>query len=62
MDAILCFTKQTASDNQPLSSDPTELGLRPVEQCTQLEIPVAGFEETYMFQIHCALSTGTMAL
>jgi len=52
MEEIVCFTKQTAEDDNPLSSDPTELGLGPVEQCTQLDITVADFEETDMFQIH----------
>ena len=45
-----------------MSSDPTKLGLLPVEQFTPLEIPVADFEETDVLQIHRARSTGTMAL
>jgi len=58
---MLCFTKQTVADEHPLSSDPTELGLLPVEQFTHLEIPVTDFQETDVFQIHRARSTGTMA-
>ena len=58
---MLRFTKQTVPDDHPLSSDPTELGLLPVEQFTHLEIPVADFQETDVFQIHRARSTGTMA-
>jgi len=31
MEEMLRFTKQTVADNNPVSSDPTELGLLPVE-------------------------------
>ena len=61
MEEMLRFTKQTVADDDLLSSDPTELGLLPVEQFTHLEIPVADFQETDVFQIHRARSTGTMA-
>ena len=61
MEEMLCFTKKTVADEHPLSSDPTELALLPVEQFTHLEIPVADFQETDVFQIHRARSTGTMA-
>jgi len=45
----------------PLSSDSTELWLLPVEQFTHVEILVADFQETDVFQIHRARGTGTMA-
>jgi len=61
MEEMLRFTKQTVADDHPLSSDPTQLRLLPVEQFTHLEIPVADFQETDVFQIHRARSTGTMA-
>ena len=51
---MLRFTKQTVADNHPLSSDPTELGLLPVEQFTHHEILVTDFQETDIFQIHRA--------
>ena len=60
IEEMLRFTKQTVADDHPLSSDPTEVGLLPVEQFTHLEIPVADFQETDLFQIHQAGSTGTM--
>jgi len=46
-------------DNPPLSTDPTELGLLPVEQFTHLEILVADFQKTDVFLIHWAHCTGT---
>jgi len=58
---MLRFTKQTIVDDHPLSCDPTELGLLPVEQFTHLAIPVTDFEETDVFQIYRACSTGSMA-
>ena len=61
MEEMLRFTKQTVADDHPLPPDPTELGLLPVEQFTHLEIPVADFQETDVFQIHRAHSTGTKA-
>jgi len=61
MEEMLRFTKQTVADVYPLSSHPTELGLLPVEQFTHLEIPVADFQETDVFQIHRARNTRTMA-
>jgi len=61
MEEMLRFTKQTVADDHLLSSDPTELGLVPVEQFMNLEIPVPDFQETDVFQIHRACSTGTMA-
>jgi len=61
MEELLRLTNQTVADNHPLSSDPTELRLLPVEQFTHLEIPVADFPETDIFPIHRARSTGTMA-
>jgi len=54
------FTKQTVADDHPLSSDPTELRLLPVDQFTHLEIAVADFQETDVFQIYRARSTTTM--
>jgi len=49
MEEMLRFTKQIVADDHPLSSDPTKLGLLPIEQFTHLEIPVAGFQETEIF-------------
>jgi len=62
MEEMLHFTKQTVVDDHPLSSDPTELGLLPVEQFTQLEIPVANFQEKDVFKIQLARSTGRIAV
>jgi len=61
MEETLRFTKQTEVDVHPLSSDLTELVLLPVKQFTHLEIPVADFQESDVFQIHQARSTRTMA-
>jgi len=61
MEEMLRVTKETVADDHPLSSDPTELGLLPVEQFAHLEIPVADVQETDVFQIHRARSTGTRA-
>jgi len=61
IEEMLRFTKQTVADNHPLSSDPTKMGLLPVEQFTHLEILVADFQKMDVFQIHRARSTGTMA-
>jgi len=61
MEDMLRFGKQTVADNESLFSDPTKLGLLPIEQFTHLEIPVANFQETDVFLIHRACSTGTMA-
>jgi len=61
MEQMLRFTKQAVADDHPRSSDPTELGLGPIEHFTHLEIPVANFQETDVFQIHRACSTRTMA-
>jgi len=60
MEGLLPFTKQTVADNQPLSSDPTELVLLPAEQFMQLEILVGDFQETDVFQIRRARSTRTI--
>jgi len=51
MEKVLRFTKHTIPDDHLLSSDPTELGLLPVEQFTHLEIPVPDFQEMDLFQI-----------
>ena len=59
MEEMFRFIKRTVADDPPLPTDPTELGLLPVEQFTQLEIPVADFQETDVFQIHWARCTGT---
>ena len=57
---ILRFIK-TGADNPQLPADPTELGSLPVERFSQLEIPVADFQETDRFQIHRAHCTGAKA-
>jgi len=61
MQEILGFPRQTAADDQRLPAYPTELGLLPVEEFAQFEIPVADFQETDKFQIHRASCTGTKA-
>jgi len=61
IEEMLCFIKRTVVDNPPLLTDPTELGLLPVEQFMHLEIPVIDFQETDVFQIHRARYTGTKA-
>jgi len=52
MEEMICCIKQTIVDDTPLPTHPTKLGLLPVEQCTHLEIPVADFQESDVFQIH----------
>jgi len=59
VEEILCCIKQTVADDLHLPTNPTELVLLPVEQFTHLEIPVADFQETDMFQIHRARCTET---
>jgi len=61
MEEILCFIRQTATDDLRLRADPAELGLLSVEGFAQLEIPVPNFQETDRFQIHRARCTGTKA-
>jgi len=61
MEEILRFIRQTAPDDRWLPEDPAALGLLPVEEFAQHEIPVRDFQETDRFQIHRARSTGTKA-
>jgi len=61
MEEILRFIRQTAADNWLLPADPVELGLLPLEEFAQLEIPLPDFQETDRFQIHWARCTGTKA-
>jgi len=61
MEKMLCFIKWTVADDPPVPTDPTKLGLFPVEQFTHLEISVHDFQETDVFQIHWARCTGTKA-
>jgi len=61
MEEMPRFIKQTAADDPRLPTDPTQLGLLPVERFTQLEIPDSDFHEGDNFQIHQASCTGTMA-
>jgi len=61
MEEMPRFIKQTAADDPRLPTDPTQLGLLPVERFTQLEIPDSDFHEADNFQIHQASCTGTMA-
>jgi len=63
-----CFIKRTVVDDPPLPTDPTKLPtdptklrLLPVEQFTHLELPVADFQETDVFQIRQAHCTGIKA-
>ena len=57
---MLHFIK-TGADNPQLPADPTELGSLLIERFSQLEIPVADFQETDRFQIHRARCTGAKA-
>jgi len=52
IEEMLCFIQQTIMDDPLLPTDPTNLRLLPVQQVTYLEIPVANFQETEVFQIH----------
>jgi len=61
IEEMLRFIRETIADDQRLPSDHTELGSLPVEQFTNLEIPVSDFQEADVFQIHSARSTGTKA-
>ena len=61
MEEMLHFIKQTAADDPCLGTDPTQLGLLPVERFTQLEILVSNFQGADVFQIHRAHCTGTKA-
>jgi len=61
MDEILRFIRQTAADDQRLPADLGKLGLLPVEEFAQPEIPVPDIQETERFQIHRAHCTGTKA-
>jgi len=56
MEEILPFIQHTVVDDPP-----TQLGLLSVDQFTYLEIPVADFLETDVFQIHRAPCTRTQA-
>jgi len=44
---------------RPLQEEPEILQQLPVEQVTQLEIPVLAFQETGIYDIQCARCTGT---
>ena len=61
IEEMLHFIRQTIADDQRLPSDCTELGSLPVEQFTDLEIPVPDFQDIDVFQIQCARCTGTRA-
>ena len=58
---MLRFIRQTIADDQRPLSNCTELRSLPVEQFTHLEIPVPGFKETSVFQIHRPCYTRTKA-
>ena len=62
MQEIIHFTTQTGANDGQLPANPTKLGLLPVEGFSQIEIPVADFQETDRFQIHRAHCTGTKAV
>jgi len=59
---MLHFIKQTVADDGRLPTNPTELGLLPVEQFTHLELRVADFQQTDLFKINGACCTRTKGL
>jgi len=61
IEEMLHFINRTIADDLSLPTDPTELGLLPIEQFTHLQIPVAHFQETNIFLIDWARCTGTKA-
>ncbi|KAG0639892.1 hypothetical protein HOY80DRAFT_1043660 [Tuber brumale] len=61
VEEIVYYIKQTIADKWWLPTKSTELGLFPVDQFTQLEIPVPDFQSMDIFQIHQAHCTETKA-
>ena len=54
---LIKYIRQRMADERQLPVDPSELKFLPAEQFTQLEIPVPDFQETDIFQVHCAHCT-----
>jgi len=61
IEEMLRFIEQTAANDLRLPTDTPELGFLPIERFTQLQIPVADFQEADVFQIQRARCTGTKA-
>ena len=55
---LVNYVSQTTADERQLPVDPCELKFLPAEQFTQLEIPVADFQDTVIFQVHRARCMG----
>ena len=55
---FIYYVRQTMADEGQLPVDPRELKFLPAERFTLLEIPVPDFQETDIFQVHRAPSTG----
>ena len=55
---LINYVRQKIADEWQLPVDLSELKFLPAEQFTQLEIPIADFQETDIFQVHRARCTG----
>jgi len=55
---LVNYLRRAVTDERQLPADPSELKFSPAELFTQLEIPVADFQETNIFQVHRARCTG----
>ena len=55
---LVNYIRRAVTDKRQLSVDPSEQKFSPAELFTQLEIPVADFQETNIFQVHRARCTG----
>jgi len=55
---LVNYVGRAVTDERQLPVDPSELKFSPAELFTQLEIPVADFQETNIFQVHRARRTG----
>ena len=56
---LIRYSRDSLPSERRLPEDPAILGFLPVELLTQLEIPVLAFQETNVYDIHRARSTGT---
>jgi len=58
---LVNYIGRGVTDERQLPVDPSEMNFSPAELFTQLEIPVADFQETNIFQVHHARCTGKMS-
>jgi len=56
---LMRYSRQNLPTERRLPEEPAILQLLPVEQLTQLEIPVWAFQETHIYHIRRAQYTGT---